>query len=80
MSLPFGYKYLKSMARYPIREKRKAYINDYGEDLEKKYDRTDKTSYKKRVFCRDCMYFKVCKESWQDCPIRAEALRIIRRK
>ena len=78
MGLPPGYKYLKNMAIYPQRSKAKAYLNDYGENLESKYDMADKTTYKKRIFCLDCLNFKKCKYKWKNCPLRAKALKIMK--
>ena len=56
MSLPFGFRYLRNMALYIFKSLKQSYIDDYGENLENKYDRADKTLYKQRVFCLDCPY------------------------
>ena len=78
MGLPIGYKYYENMALYLTRTLREAYIEDYGIDLQNRYDRADKTLYKERVFCLDCFDFKTCRKFWQGCPNRAKALRIMR--
>lgn len=79
MSLPFGFKYLQNMALYIHKGLKHSYLKDYGEDLENKYDRADKTTYKERVFCLDCPTFEICKgKFWKGCPTRAEVLKIIK--
>ena len=79
MSLPLGFKYLNNMALYLFTSLREAYIEDYGINLEIRYDRVDQTLYKVRIFCLDCATFKTCKgKFWKACPNRAKALRIIR--
>ncbi|MCK4320965.1 hypothetical protein KAX08_00380 [candidate division WOR-3 bacterium] len=81
MSLPFGFRYLRNMALYLFKGLKETYIKDYGKDLKSRYDRADKTLYKEKVFCLDCLYYKNCKgKYWKRCPERAEALRKIRRK
>ena len=79
MSLPIGFKYLRNMALYTFRSLKQIYRKDYGKDLESHYDRADKTLYRKRIFCLDCLNYKVCKgRFWKSCPHRAEALKIIK--
>jgi len=78
MSLPIGFKYYNNMAFYPIKALKILYAEDYGEDLETRYDNADKTLYKERIFCLDCFHFKTCRKCWLACPYRARALRIIR--
>ena len=81
MSLPLGFRYLNNMALYLFKNLGFAYTRDYGEDLECKYDRADKTLYKERVFCLDCPDFEACKGKWwRGCPTRAMALKIMREK
>lgn len=75
MGLPYGFKYLKNMAIYST----KSFIENYGKNLEKKYDEADKTNYRMRIFCLDCENFKTCKgKFWKGCRERAEALKIIK--
>ena len=70
-----GFKYLENMAIYST----KSFVENYGKDLEKKYDEADKIKYRMRIFCLDCENFKVCKgRLWKGCRERAEALKIIR--
>jgi len=77
MGLPSGFKYLRNMTIYPKKGMRKAYIDDYGEDLEKKYDTAEKTLYKQRIFCLDCADFKACQGTcWLACPYKAMVLKI----
>ena len=77
MSLPPGYKYYNNMAIYPIRDL--PYAEDYGENLESRYDKAEKALYKERIFCLDCFYFEACRgRCWLACPYKAIALRIIR--
>jgi len=78
MGLPQGFKYLKNMAIYSTND-REELIENYGEDLEKKYDEADKSLHKERIFCLDCEDFKTCRgRFWQGCPHRAEVLKIIK--
>ena len=77
MSIPIGFKYLENMAIYPIRDL--PYKLDYGVDLENRYDKAEKTRYKERIFCLDCLHYKTCEGTiWVGCPYRTEALKIIR--
>ena len=79
MSIPIGFKYNENMAIYPIRDL--PYELDYGVDLENRYDKAEKTAYKERIFCLDCLYYKTCEGSlWKYCQYKQEALKIIRGK
>ena len=42
MSIPIGFKYKENMAIYPIRDL--PYELDYGESLENRYDKAEKTA------------------------------------
>lgn len=77
ISIPVGFHYLKNMAIYPKKDLRQAYIDDYGKDLKSKYDRVEKTLYKEKIFCLDCLDYKTCK-GWKSCPYRVKALKIIK--
>jgi len=78
MGLYQGFQYLENLAIYSTND-RKEFIENYGKNLEKKYDEADKTLYKKRIFCLDCEKFKTCQgKCWKGCRERAEALKIIR--
>ena len=64
-----------------IKSLRKYYIKHYGRNLLNMIDPIDKMSYPVFVFCLDCLNFKKCGGlRWLDCPIRDEALKIIRGK
>ena len=65
----------KPVIRYPIRSMREAYIQDYGMDLENRFDVAENINYKRRIFCLDCG--NDCLD-WEDCIIRAEVLKIIK--
>ena len=80
----------RNFTEYPLfRNLGQAYIYDYGEDLESKYDKADKTLYNTRIFCRDCPRwwkttakgYRPCKglRKWKTCEIRKEALEEIRK-
>ena len=62
---------------YPKRSDKKAYIQDYGEDLESHFDSAENVVCPERIFCRDCSYH--CND-WKNCPIRTEALEIVKEK
>ena len=79
MSIPIGFKYHNNMAFYPIKALNILYAEDYGENLETRYDNADKILYRERIFCVDCFDYKTCKgRCWMGCPYRAKALIIIR--
>ena len=80
MSIPLGFRYLQNMAIYPERSLGKAFIKDYGENLENHFDVAEKTLYKERVFCLDCLHYKTCRKFWEGCPYRTKALKIMRRE
>ena len=67
------------MALYTFKSLEQAYKNDYGEDLKSRYDRADKTLYRERIFCLDCLDYKFCRgRFWKSCPERIKALKIIK--
>ena len=79
MSLPTGFRYLRNMALYTFKSLKEAFIKDYGKDLKSRYDRADKTLYRERIFCLDCLDYKACKgRFWKSCPYRARALKIMK--
>lgn len=79
MSIPYGFRYLRNMALYIHKGLKQSYLKDYGKDLENKYDITDKTLYKERIFCLDCPDFETCKgRFWKGCRNRAMALKIMK--
>ena len=79
MSLPLGFKYLRNMALYTFKSLKEAFIKDYGKDLKCRYDRADKTLYKEKIFCLDCLYYETCRgRCWKGCPYRARVLKIIK--
>ena len=61
---------------YPNRSLKEAYIQDYGKDLENHYDVVENTIYSNRIFCMDCPHH--CLIKWRYCPIRIEALEIMK--
>lgn len=76
------------MAIYLHKGLKQSYLKDYGKDLENKYDHAEKALYQERIFCLDCEGsgklgypdFETCKgRFWKGCPIRAMALREMRR-
>ena len=68
-----------NMALYPYRSLQESYLRDYGSHLEARYDRADKTLYREKIFCLDCLYYRICRgRCWKGCPYRAKALKIIR--
>ena len=79
MSIPIGYKHYNNMAFYPIKVLAIAYAEDYGDNLETRYDNAEKNLRKERIFCLDCFDYKACRgRCWKGCPYRARALVIIR--
>lgn len=81
MGIPKGFKFKSNLANYIFQNLGKRYIQDYGEDLENRYDKTDEHLYPYRIFCMDCPTFKSCKgKHWNGCPNRLEALKIIRKE
>lgn len=68
--------YDRAVILYPIRSLGEAYLQDYGEDLENRFDVAENIKHKERIFCLDCPIH--CVNNWEYCPIRAEVLEIIK--